>query len=62
LLGPLSAADFSYYPGIMLALRIDKRLPTLDIPGLIGPQLQGWMKRIEALPYYQRTYPPHWRA
>ena len=62
LLGPLSAADFSYYPGIMLALRIDKRLPALDIPGMLGEKLQGWMKRVAALPYYERTYPPHWRG
>lgn len=62
LLGPLSAADFSYYPGIMLALRIDKRLPTLGIASMLGERLQGWMKRIEALPYYDRTYPPHWRT
>lgn len=25
------------------------------------PALDRWMKRIEALPGYERTYPPHWR-
>jgi glutathione S-transferase len=24
--------------------------------------LAAWARRIEALPNYQRTYPPHWRA
>jgi glutathione S-transferase len=62
LAGALSAADFSLYPGIMLALRIEKRLPSLNISGMLGPKLSAWMKRIEALPYYDRTYPPHWRA
>ena len=23
--------------------------------------IAAWMKRIEALPGYERTYPPHWR-
>ena len=25
------------------------------------PALAGWVARMEALPGYQRTYPPHWR-
>jgi hypothetical protein len=25
------------------------------------PALAAWVKRIEALPGYERTYPPHWR-
>lgn len=61
LAGPLSAADFSLYPGIMLLLRIEKRQPNLAITGQLGPALSSWMQRIEALPYYERTYPPHWR-
>jgi NAD(P) transhydrogenase subunit alpha len=24
--------------------------------------LAAWMKRIEALPYYERTIPPHWKG
>jgi hypothetical protein len=58
----LSAADFSLYPCLMLALRIEKRLPSLGISGMLGPRLSAWMRRIEGLPYYDRTYPPHWRA
>jgi hypothetical protein len=44
----------------MLALRIEKRQPNLGISTLLGPKLQNWKARIEALPYYTRTYPPHW--
>lgn len=62
LAGPLSAADFSFYPGLMLALRINGRAPDLGIPALLGPRVQTWKERIEALPYYDRTYPPHWRT
>jgi glutathione S-transferase len=24
--------------------------------------LAAWVKRIESIPGYERTYPPHWRA
>jgi hypothetical protein len=26
------------------------------------PSIAKWVQRIEALPNYQRTYPPHWRT
>jgi len=31
------------------------------VKGAIGPNIAAWMKRIEALPYYDKTYPPHWK-
>jgi glutathione S-transferase len=62
LAGALSAADFSLYPAIMLSLRIEQRDPAVGIASWLGPKLRAWMKRIEALPYYDRTYPPHWRT
>jgi glutathione S-transferase len=62
MVGPLSAADFSLYPALMLALRVERRAPSLGISGMLGPKIAAWMKRIEALPYYERTYPPHWKA
>jgi glutathione S-transferase len=62
LAGALSAADFVLYPSIMLGLRIEKRQPELELSAALGEKLVAWMKRIEALPYYDRTYPPHWRA
>jgi glutathione S-transferase len=60
LAGQLSAADFTLYPIIALALRIEKRAPALDIRAHIGPQLGAWMRRIEALPYFAKTWPAHW--
>ncbi len=62
LAGELSAADFTLYPMIALCLRMEKKKPDLDVRGAIGTKLGAWMKRIEALPYFDKTYPPHWKA
>ena len=62
-LGPaLSAADFALYPLVALCLRMDIRKPDLDVAGLFGPKVHSWMKRIESLPYFEKTIPPHWKA
>lgn len=62
LAGPrVSAADFTLYPLIALTLRMQRRKPDLDADGLIGPKLRGWMQRIEALAYFDKTIPPHWK-
>ena len=58
----LSAADFALYPIIALCLRMEKKKDDLNVSGVIGPKIAAWMKRIEALPYYDKTYPPHWKA
>jgi len=60
LAGELSAADFTLYPMIALVLRIEKRKPDLEIAARIGPKVAAWMRRIEALPYFARTWPSHW--
>jgi glutathione S-transferase len=60
--GELSAADFTIYPIIALCLRMEKKKPDLNVGGAIGPKIAAWMKRFEALPYYEKTYPPHWKA
>ena len=61
LAGGLSAADFSLYPMLALCLRIDIRKPDLNVASLLGPKLKAWMKRVEALPYFGKTIPPHWK-
>lgn len=61
LAGELSGADFTLYPCLMLCLRIEKRLPALAFSAQLGPRLLAWKARVEALPYYDRTYPPHWK-
>ncbi|MFC3110790.1 glutathione S-transferase family protein [Undibacterium arcticum] len=56
------AADFTLYPLIALALRMELRKPDLALRSAVGPKLGAWMQRVEALPYFARTYPPHWKS
>lgn len=59
--GPLSAADFALYPYIAFLFRVEvKRIPNLRAAELLTPELAAWRARMEALPYFARTYPPHW--
>jgi glutathione S-transferase len=57
----VSAADFTLYPLLALTLRIQRKKADLDVPALIGPRTGAWMKRVEALPYFRNTWPPHWK-
>lgn len=61
LAGELSAADFTLYPMTALCLRMDIRNPDLDAAGAFGPKMHAWMKRIQSLPYLEKTIPPHWK-
>lgn len=62
-----SAADLVVFPGIMLLLRaMDKReageLRSRFLPmETTYPAIARWIRRVEQLPGYDRTYPPHWR-
>lgn len=65
--GRISAADLGVYPSIQLLLRVMSK-PAVE-PLKLGvspladryPRLAAWCRRIEALPGYEKTYPPHWR-
>jgi glutathione S-transferase len=64
----MSAADCVCFPHARLILRATERFPEvmrrleLDPFGAVYPQLAKWIDRIEALPGYERTFPPHWTA
>lgn len=59
--GPLSAADYALYPYVAFLFRVEqKRIPQLRAAELLTPELTSWRARIEALPFFARTYPPHW--
>ena len=58
----LSAADFTIYPLVALMQRMQVRKPDLDVASLIGPKMSAWIQRMESLPFFSDTYPPHWRA
>ncbi len=62
LAGPLSAADFTLYPLVAALWRAEMKLPDLDAAGMLTPELHAWKARIEALPYFEKTIPPHWKA
>ena len=58
----LSLADLTAYPSMRILRRVGERMPQYGVDDLIGPRTAAWMGRIEALPYYARTFPPHWKA
>lgn len=64
--GP-SAADLAAFPHIKFIERAVGKpaAKALDLPLLPWsahyPNIGAWVARIEALPGYERTYPPHWR-
>jgi len=63
----ISAADMVIFPGIQLLLRALSRpvaaeLRSRFLPLEINyPAIARWIHRVEALPGYEHTYPPHWR-
>lgn len=62
LAGPLSLADFTAYPYLRIVRRIDDRQPKNGLGDRMPTRLQAWMRRIESLPYYAKTIPPHWKG
>ncbi len=56
-----SAADFVLAPCLQYCKRISFRKPETKLDELVPPALRDYNKRIEALPYFDKTYPPHWR-
>jgi glutathione S-transferase len=57
-----TAADFTLYPEYGYVKRLTFRKPELKLTDLVPAPLAEWGKRIEALPYFEKTYPPHWRG
>jgi glutathione S-transferase len=63
----ISAADLVIFPALRSLERAASKpaARALEVPfhPLVErhPALAAWVGRIEALPGYQRTYPPHWR-
>jgi glutathione S-transferase len=64
----VSAADMVLFPGIMLLLRaMDRREAGSDLRSRFlpletaYPAIARWIERMQSLPGYERTVPPHWR-
>jgi glutathione S-transferase len=63
-----SAADIMIFPSIKILQRALARREADELQTPFEPlepnfpAIAAWLRRIEALPGYERTYPPHWRA
>lgn len=63
----ISAADIVVFPWMQSLLRaaVKEAAKPLNLEFLPFdtryPHLAAWVKRIEAIPGYERTYPPHWQ-
>jgi glutathione S-transferase len=57
-----TAADFVLYPDIAYVKRIGAKKPESKLAGILPPPIAQWAARIEALPYFEKTFPPHWRS
>jgi glutathione S-transferase len=55
------AADFVLYPMLGYCWRINFRKPEAGLADIVPAPLADYKKRIEALPYFDKTFPPHWR-
>lgn len=61
--GGVGLVDYAAFPCIRMLPRVEERAPGFGYkPADLPPKLAAWIARIEALPYYDRTYPPHWRG
>jgi glutathione S-transferase len=57
----ISALDLVVYPWYGYVKRITVRKPETKLTDLVPPALKAWAERIEALPFFDKTFPPHWR-
>jgi glutathione S-transferase len=58
----VGAVDYALYPFIATFVRLEMRKADLGLSASIPVKLAAWKKRMQALPYHEKTYPPHWRG
>jgi glutathione S-transferase len=62
-----SAADIVVFPGIQMLLRSLERREAQELRARFlpldsnFPAIAAWIGRVQALPGYERTVPPHWK-
>jgi len=56
-----SAADFVLYPLLGYCWRVNFRKPESGLADILPAPMAALKKRIESLPYFDKTFPPHWR-
>lgn len=55
------AADFALYPLTAILGRIQAKQPSYKVNEVMPEAMAQWTKRMEALPYFSKTTPPHWK-
>lgn len=55
-----SAADYSLYPLTAVLLRLNERYRDFELEPILPARLKTWRDAIQALPYFAKTWPPHW--
>ncbi|QJR12167.1 hypothetical protein DSM104443_03252 [Usitatibacter rugosus] len=55
------AVDFVLAPELGYVNRIQFRKPESNVGTAVPESILAWHKRIQALPFYDKTYPPHWK-
>lgn len=59
----LSAADIAFYPGVQWMRRAMRHVDETPMHALMDhPALRKWEQKIEKLPKFAQTIPPHWTA
>ena len=56
------AADFALYPLVAMMDRINARRPDLELTANVPEEITKWRTKIEALDYFEKTLPPHWKT
>ena len=59
--GAMTAADITLYTVVAYMKRVTVRKPETALTQLLPSKIDAWAKRIEALPYFDKTFPPHWK-
>jgi glutathione S-transferase len=63
----ISAADIALFPLVQILLRAASKesAEPLNLGFLplakTCPNIAAWVKRVEGIPGYEKTYPPHWK-
>jgi glutathione S-transferase len=56
-----TAADFVLAPELGYVNRIQFRKPESALDEVVPVAIRAWHKRVRELPFYDKTFPPHWR-
>lgn len=60
----VTAADCVVYPSVAWLRRALSKAGDQEVPLALTegvPAIDAWSRRVEAIPNFQSTYPPHWR-